>query len=299
MRLYKKGEEGSPWGAIFAAVLGLVFLVMFIGIIIALQGDLLTKETAVQTGCWLTNTVKCTGGVFSAMPSLCTLETLEDSVDTPKLADLTRDTWWMYKENTCDMGSSADEIYPVYAFTPKDDIPLPDLIAYSLTHNRGKSVSEENSDYAYLETNTEGQSICFDKSNENSAISNLKLEGGQLYYILYYDDQIPSEEGDKILITENPNFDDGYWKEIGIGTVVAAGAIVVAATTAGTGVAIYTGGISGVSAIVAGSELAIGLIGTKAAVITAAGVASGAAGTYYITSENDNSNCVAYGPGSP
>ncbi|MSR86331.1 hypothetical protein EXS74_02965, partial [Candidatus Woesearchaeota archaeon] len=279
MRLYKKGEEGSPWGAIFASVLGLVFLAMFIGIIIALQGDLLTKETAVQTGCWLTNTVKCTGGVFQAMPSLCSLETLEDAVDTPQLADLTRDTWWMFKENSCDMGVSGDEIYPVYSFTPKDDIAIPDFIAYTLTHSRGQSVSGEKSDYAYLETSTEGQSICFDKSNENSAISNLKLEGGELYYILYYDDQVPSEEGDKILITANPNFDAGYWKEVGIATVVAAGAVVVAAATAGAGVAVYTGGISGVSAIVAGSELAIGLIGTKAAVITAAGVA-GATGTY-------------------
>ena len=295
----KRGQEGSSWSAIFAAVLGLVFLAMFIGIIIVAQGDLLTKETATQTGCWLTNSVKCSGGVFTSMPTLCTLETVDDPVDTAKLASLTRETWWMFKENTCDFGNVADEIYPVYAFTPKEDISLVDFTAYTLTHNSaGQVVSGDKSDYAYLETNTPGQTICFDKSKEDSAISNLKLEKGKVYYMLYYDDQPISEEGDKILITENADFDVGYWKEVGIATVIAAGAVVVTAATGGAGVAIYTGSISGVSAIAAGTELAVGLIGTKAAIITAAGVA-GASGTYYVSSESDDSDCVLYGSGSP
>ena len=295
----KRGEEGSPWGAIFAAVLGLVFLAMFIGIIIVSQGDLLTKETATQTGCWLTNSIKCTGGVFASIPTLCTPETVDDPIDTAKLASLTRETWWMFKENTCDLGNVVDKIYPVYAFTPKEDMSLVDFTAYTLTHNSaGQIVSGDKSDYAYLETNTPGQTICFDKSKEDSAISNLKLEKGKVYYILYYDDQPIKEEGDKILITDNPKFDAGYWKEVGIATAIATGGVIVAATTAGAGVAIYTGGISGISAITAGTELAVGLIGTKAAIITASTVA-GASGSYYVSSESDDSSCVLYGSGSP
>lgn len=308
MHWYNKKGQSTQWDMILAAVIGLVFLALFVGIVIVLNSGVLTQESTTQTACWLTNSIKCSGGVFSAMPSLCNLDTValpndpkDATLAEAKLASLVRETWWMYKENTCDFGNSADEVYPVYAFTSKEDISIPEYMGYTLTHNSAAGtnpVNAEKSDYAYLETNTAGQTICFDKSNKDSAIANLKLEGGKVYYIMYYDDQPIKQNGDKILITDNPDFKTISWKNIAEGTAVAAGAVVIIAATGGAAIAVYTGGISGISAITAGTELAIGLIGTKVAVITAAGVAAGS-GSLYISSADENTDCIAYGPGSP
>ncbi len=305
MHLSKRGEESSPWGAIFATVFGLVFLAMFIGIIVGLKSDngLLTKDSAVQTGCWLSNTIKCSGGIFASMPSLCSLENLEDSVDTKKLATLTRDTWWMYKENTCDFGNAFDEVYPVYAFTPSEDIFLGNYFKILLENNRGKPVNEhiENSDYAYLEKNTQKneQAICFDKKAfEGQDQNKLTLDSGNgPYYMMYYDDQLPENDGgDKILITNNPSFDAGLWKSYGLRTsaVVVLAAAIVALPVAGAGVVMYTGGGLTWSAVATGTALAAEAIGSTVIITGLGSIASGTGATFYLTADSDDSNCVYY-----
>jgi len=150
-----------------------------------------------------------------------------------------------------------------------------------------------------LEKNTKANTLCFDKSNDEN-INNLYLKKGETYYIMYYDDQLPHDfDNDILLISSNPDFDAGYWKDIGIGYAVGVGAIVTAALTAGTGVAIYTGGISGASAILAGSSLFVEAVGAKTVLISGIVIADSSYMAYfYVDGDNADSECVSYGFGN-
>lgn len=305
MSWYNKKGAAPAFDVIIYAVLGLVFLGMVIAVYVTLQGTVLNKEAFVQTGCWLTNSIKCGGGVFSAMPNLCFPETIEEPIGTEKLADLTRDTWWMYKEGTCDMGNVGDEIYSAYAFTPEKDIGLGEFFAQILTHNSNspkKEVSIENSDYSYLEKNTKDNTLCFDKSeyDEGNTIQQMYLEEGQIYYLLFYDDQGPEDDGgDKILVSQDPSFDAGWWKSIGLraGIVGVTVAAIAALPVAGAGIVIYTGGAALgtiTSSVIVGTGLAAEAVGGTTIAITGLGLAGANAGTFYATAESDDSTCVQY-----
>lgn len=306
MSWYNKKGAAPAFDVIIYAVLGLVFLAMVIGIYVALQGSILNQETFSQTGCWLTNTIKCNGGLFSGMPSLCLPETLEESVNTEKLADLTRDAWWMYKEGECDLGNAVDEVYSVYSFTPENDISLAEFFLYELSHNSNnpeKTVAIEKSNYAYLEANTKDHTLCFDKSEygETNSLQGMYLEGGELYYMLFYDDQPPENDGgDKILISQNPEYDAGLFKSLAIRAALVGGTIgaIAALPAVGAGIVVYTGGAALgtiTSSVIVGTGLAAEAVGGTTIAITGLTLAGANAGTFYATAENDDSACVQYG----
>ena len=126
-----------------------------------------------------------------------------------KFAELLRDTKWMFKEGECDFGNAHDEFYPVYAFIPNEDgIALDEYLRDSTKNNKGRTSTFAKSDYNYIESNTEGQGICFDL--EDSGIQNNILTPGETYYIQYFDDQPAHTIGDKILVSSDPNFDNDH-----------------------------------------------------------------------------------------
>src|SRR3989339_804033 len=190
MYWYNKKGEAPAFNMIIYAVLGLVFLGMFIAVLIALQDDLLSAETWQQGGCMLTNTVKCSGGIFSGMPSLCFLETREEPIDQEKFASLLRRSYWMFKRGECDISMQVDTVYPVYAFQLSEDINIADFIN-SLTIRKDGEIKPyidiTKSDLAYIESGTYYQTLCFDTGDEEG-IANGKLLKEKQYYILNYDD---------------------------------------------------------------------------------------------------------------
>jgi len=217
----KKGEESAPLSLILAGIIGIVFLLMFFGIVIAWKEGFLNKDFFQQAGCWSTNTIQCGGGLFSGWPSLCFLETIEEPADIRKLASLTRDTWWMFKEGKCDFSTVGDDLYIVYTFSPKGTISLDDFVKSLLEYNRGTNVQGkvENSDYAYLEANTAGATLCFDLESEG--VQEKQIVEGETYYIIYYDDVrfvgeslIDEGPSDALLISTNPNFDKGHFADL-------------------------------------------------------------------------------------
>ena len=217
MYWYNKKGEAPAFNMIIYAVLGLVFLGMFIAVLIALQDDLLSAETWQQGGCMLTNTVKCSGGIFSGMPSLCFLETREEPIDQEKFASLLQRSYWMFKRGECDLSMQVDTVYPVYAFQLSEDINIADFIN-SLTIRKDGEIKPyidiTKSDLAYIESGTYYQTLCFDTGDEEG-IANGKLLKEKQYYILYYDDVSQfvagilssREKSDALLISDDPTFD--------------------------------------------------------------------------------------------
>lgn len=231
----KKGEAPA-FNVIIYAVLGLVFLGMFIAILIALQDDLLSAETWQQGACMLTNTLDCNGGIFTATPSLCSLEILEEPIDEEKFASLLRATYWMYKRGECDFGIQEDTVYPVYAFTVEDTIDLEKFLN-SLTQRKDGELQKKDfkiqySDLAYLEEGTAYQTLCFDTGDEEG-IANKKLVKDTQYYIIYYDDasQLVAgilsdrEKSDAILISDDPTFDKELFEQFLVTNTPLAGSI--------------------------------------------------------------------------
>ncbi|MBI5797619.1 hypothetical protein HZA98_01805 [Candidatus Woesearchaeota archaeon] len=206
----KKGE--APISVTTGVILAVIFLVVVLAIFLVAKTSFLNTEQIQQTNCWASNSIKCNGGLFHAMPNLCDFNTV-DNVDTAKLAQIIRDAWWMYKQGSCDFGTAVSEFYPVYAFTPKEDINLQDFFQTIMSTNRGVEADLTHSDYNYLEQNTAQQSLCFDTND--AGIKEYKLSKGKLYYILYYDDQqIQTGTKDKVLISSNPDFNVDYYGNI-------------------------------------------------------------------------------------
>ena len=211
--LFNKRGADPGFNVVIGMVLGLVLIATVVGILYYAQDAALNPEFAGSLGCWVSNTIKCGGGVFSSMPSLCVYTDVEDSIDVARLSSLLRDTWWMYKAGECDFGMVSDEVFPAFVFTPSTDIEVSEYFEYSLSNSHGTPSEIENSDFAYIHGETEGRPICFDSSDENIG-DHLYLEAGEKYYIMYYDDQPLHEEGDIILISSSPEFDAGWWKEV-------------------------------------------------------------------------------------
>ena len=212
-RWFNKRGADPGFNVVIGMVLGLVLIATVVGILYYTQDAALNPEFAGSLGCWISNTVKCGGGVFSSMPSLCVYTDTEESADVAKLSSMLRDTWWMYKAGECDFGIAGDEVFPAFVFTPTEDIDVSEYFEYSLFNSHGVPSEIENSDFAYIHGETEGRPICFDSTDETIG-EHLYLEAGEKYYIMYYDDQPLHEEGDIILISSSPEFDAGEWKEI-------------------------------------------------------------------------------------
>ena len=205
--LSKKGVDPG-FSVVVGMVLGLVLIAFVVSLVVISQTGFLNVDTASQIGCWMTNTVSCKGGILTEIGSLCFYEVMEEPGDMERFATSLRNTWWMYKENNCDFGNLGDEVYPSYSFTPDEDIALSDFFVYISSHNNGKETDIAHSDYARFEENTEGPTLCFDKESFASQY----LEEAETYYIMYYDDQVPHEDGDILLISGKPEFNAGYWQ---------------------------------------------------------------------------------------
>ena len=207
----KKGDAATsetPY-----VVLAVVLLVLGLSIFLIVKSNFLNDTSARETMCYFSNNLKSGGGAFALFPNLCSLEIVEYPVDTMEFSSLVRRSWWMYLQGTEDLGNAADEVFPIYQFTPSEDINLGKYFIYSLSYSNGvRQTDISKTDYAYLEKNTLGPTICFDKSGDGATINNYYLSQGETYYIMFYDDQAPHEMNDMILISPNPNFDAGYWK---------------------------------------------------------------------------------------
>jgi len=192
-------------------ILALLFILVVVGILFSVKELFIGEDLSGQLPCWITNNIKYNGAIFSLIPSGCSLQVVDD-VNMEKFASLIRGTWWMFLQGEEDFGNTADEIFPVYAIVPNEDISLEEYFSYILTTNKGKKTSDiAHSDYAYLEANTDEQTLCFDQGTSDS-IKNLYLEKGKTYYIMFYDDQPPSSiGGDRILISSDPDFDATSW----------------------------------------------------------------------------------------
>ncbi|MBL7051929.1 MAG: hypothetical protein ISS01_02465 [Nanoarchaeota archaeon] len=226
----KKGKLAPEQTA--KLIIAVIVILSIVSIALFMKGTFDTDFFS-QTACWLTNTAKCGGGFFSSFPSACRFNVAEEPLSMEEFSTVLTDTWWMYKEGTCDYGASVDETYFAYAFQPKEDIELKEYFSYSIEHKGGVETDAVHSAYNYLEQNTNYQTLCFDTLSEG--IKDLKLSSNEYYYIIYYDDQdlIGKSEGDRILITTDRNFDpksvDSIFEtmaKIGIsGTIAAYGVI--------------------------------------------------------------------------
>jgi len=188
---------------IVGAIAALVILIL---ILVTAQGSFLNTNFVSTTSCWASNGLQCGGGLFAAIPSLCTFEVEEEPVDEERLAEMLRDTYWMYHRAECDYGRK--EVYPVYSFAVEDDLNLTELIVFMATHNRGKSIDEiKYSDLNYIEENTVGNTICFDNVYFDEE-KDFSFDAKKTYFIHYFDMPKDNEDkDDKIMVTADPDFD--------------------------------------------------------------------------------------------
>ena len=235
MHFFKRGQDtsGAFW-VIISVVLGLSFLVIFIILMTQTQGSILNVEFVEQYGCWLSNGIKGGGGAMTWFPTLCSFNIIEDPLTKTEFSKYIRNTWWMYHKGQNDYGAAYGEVYPVYAFSLQEDMPLEDYFQYILAHNNGKTITDMiYSDYNYLEEDSPGLTLCFDSTS--ATIGNMILEAEKPYYILYYDDQelFGKSYHDQILITEDPSFDRNYFENM-----LGQTAVYVAAMSINPGLAV-------------------------------------------------------------
>ena len=213
-------------------IIAVIVILSIVSLVLFMQGTF-TSDFFSQTACWMTNTAKCGGGFFSYFPTACRFNVIEDPISMEEFSTVLTDTWWMYKEGSCDFGATIDETYFAYAFSPKEDIDLVEYFSYSISHKDASETDVVHSAYNYLEQNTNYQTLCFD--TESEGIKDIKLSTDEYYYIIFYDDQdlIGTSEGDRILITTDRNFDSQSADNIFVtmaklgasGTILAYGAI--------------------------------------------------------------------------
>jgi len=118
----KKGDAATsetPY-----VVLAVVLLVLGLSIFLIVKSNFLNNTSARETMCYLSNNVRSGGGIFT-FANLCSLEIVEDPVDTAEFSSLVRRSWWKYLQGEDnDFGNAGDEVFPVYQFTPSEDINL-------------------------------------------------------------------------------------------------------------------------------------------------------------------------------
>jgi hypothetical protein len=198
----KKAQQSMEQMAIIiAAIVGLIVILL---IYTASTGSFLNFDFFSETACWSSNGIQCGGGVFALVPNLCTVQKIDEPLQTEtELAELLRNTYYMYHQSKCDFDNVGGQVYPVYFFEVKEEMDIVDFIGYLFENNRGTYETEiTKTDLAYLEENTVGHTLCFDK--RDSGIANYKLEPGETYYIHYWDRETLtdfSDQGDRIMIT--------------------------------------------------------------------------------------------------
>jgi hypothetical protein len=247
----KKGDAATtetPY-----VVLAIVLLVLGISIFFVLKSAFWNDASMLEKVCYFSNNIKSGGAAFAFFPSMCSLEVIPEGEPMTKkeFASLIRRAWWMYLQGEEDLGNVGDEVFPVYQFTPSEDILLKDYFEYILEYNSNsptkKASDISKTDYAYLERNTKDNSLCFDKISDDTSIQNFYLKKGNTYYIMFYDNQAPhnNDWGDKILISSDPDFDAGLWKSYLV--------------TGATGILLSGGGTLSFVAAASGASIGISL----------------------------------------
>lgn len=202
--MHKKAEEASPtiMISIISSVLALVVILL---IYMSAKASVMNAPFISSTACWASNGMKCGGGLMTYTPSFCAFEEIEESVSTEELSGLLRDTYWMYRQGRCDFENIDLTPYTIFAFRPKSDIKIEEILMYMLTHNRGDETTDiTKSDFAFIEKNTIYQTLCFDGRDSELSTENI-LKKDKIYYIHYIDRQ--KDKGDRIMITSDPYLD--------------------------------------------------------------------------------------------
>ncbi|MBT5029942.1 hypothetical protein HON03_01610 [archaeon] len=265
-------------------IIAVIVILSIVSLVLFMQGTF-TSDFFSQTACWMTNTAKCGGGFFSYFPTACRFNVIEDPISMEEFSTVLTDTWWMYKEGSCDFGATIDETYFAYAFSPKEDIDLVEYFSYSISHKDASETDVVHSAYNYLEQNTNYQTLCFD--TESDGIKDLKLTTDEYYYIIFYDDQdlIGTSEGDRILITTDRDFDSKTMDSLFL-TMLKLPFIAPIIV----GGIIFTPLTAGFSNLVAGGAVVFLLSGTGDEVV------SGIIVENFIGEEPDDRGCLSYGP---
>ncbi len=223
-----KQKKGKMAIETLVSIIALCLVLVVFIIIFTSSKELFSSQALSSYACWATNGIKNGGSAFTLFPSACSMQIIDEPVDLERFVDLLRKAWWMYGRGEWEMGVAKDEVFTVYTITIKEDILLENFFTYLLTHNKGKEVKDPTySDYNWFEEGSEGgQSLCFDAKSE-TIMADKKLEKGETYYILFFDDQLPYEVHDQVLISQDQNFDTGYWKDaikkiasVGIGGMI-------------------------------------------------------------------------------
>ncbi|MFH1972834.1 MAG: hypothetical protein ABIJ18_05135 [archaeon] len=206
----KKGELAPDQLVIIVGAL--VTLVILILILVTAQSSFLNLNFVSTTSCWASNGLKCGGGVFSFTPNMCAFGVEEEPVDEARLAEMLRDTYWMYHRAECDFGRK--EVYTVYSFSPNEEMDIGSLLNHMSSNNRGKPVdSISNSDLDYIEENTVGNTICFDEEDFNQE-NDFSFDLDKVYFIHYFDIDKSKDFDDKIIVSSDSNFDILYWEDV-------------------------------------------------------------------------------------
>ncbi len=171
--------------------------------------------------CWGSNLLNAeASAMFQSTCSPIIVTKPEEGLEKKHISDLIRTAWWMYGKGKLDIitegfitykraigVSSTDQVFPVYAFHPKEDIDIFDLENWMQSHGVGDKelkFSDPRTTWNYVNKGTKlKKGICF----QNSVFKHTgKLEKNKVYYVLFLDDRIYNE--DRIVISTNPKLDD-------------------------------------------------------------------------------------------
>ncbi len=215
--LNKKGSEKTI-NTIITMVLMLASLALITGILVTVFTVPSIMRTSGALSCYFANGLasSATFNVLPVIPSLCDLNEVEDPVDMDRLSELMVTGWFMYGKGKWDNNLWEGEVSrPVYTFKVAEEFSLNDLYQYLAYHATGVEVDLDKSDYAYLQKGSVSQTICIDSEIKESGVVggemlvDPKFKPGTKYYLLFYDDKLRQECGDKLVISLYPNYDQG------------------------------------------------------------------------------------------
>lgn len=200
----KKGA-GLPIETLILIILLSAFLIIAVLIFVGVKKEIgydFVQDYSCKTNLWF----RSQSAIFRTfLPATCTLKEVEQPIGQDELAKYMRRAWWIYGKGQYNLGMASDEIFPHFAVTIKEDIDIGQFLYYLVTHSKGQSSTEMESDYQYLQEGSKGQTICFD----TETIPNKRLEKGSRYFIIFYDDQelIGESREDRLLISKSSAFD--------------------------------------------------------------------------------------------
>ncbi|MAG78705.1 hypothetical protein CL616_05060 [archaeon] len=243
---HKKGAASMEQITILlAAIAGLIVILL---IYTSASGSFLNFDFFSSTSCWASNGIKCSGGAFTFVSSLCSPQKIDEPIDQEQLASLLRDTYYMYHRSECDLNNIGGELYVTYFFEVDQEISISSFIAYLFENNRGEPEKDmAKTDIAYLEENTQGNTLCFDTNYDE--IADFKLKPKKTYYIHYWDRDslLYPNQGDRIIITRDSNIITT--QDILEDTFINVGSAAILPGVLGLGAVIITSASSGYSAV--------------------------------------------------